>query len=347
VLLKYNKRQVKIMPGPITHYICGEAVVNEIDAEIKTIIQNNRQLYNVGTQGPDIYFYYLPGFLNRDIAGIGSKMHEGGVKNFISNLLDEAKGATEYEKKALTSYLCGYISHYALDCNTHPYIYYRSGFKTHNKKGGRVKFGLFHVKFETEIDEIFLKMFCQNTNITKKDISKKIGQITKISKEECFFTVNAIGKSVSKSYNLNMTGSQVYKSFLYINRFNEIINHTNNNSEEIIIAQSLKISSREEEIIKNIYNKNNVDFFNIKKDVWYTPWNEEKEYRLTFCEMYQNAIIDSIKIINVVYKYLYTSKATKQEVLDVLGNKSFASGVDSEENITFYNHASVFYNKKK
>ncbi len=41
---------------------------------------------------------------------------------------------SETEREIAFSYIAGYLTHYVLDVNTHPYIYYKSGLKTdHNQ----------------------------------------------------------------------------------------------------------------------------------------------------------------------------------------------------------------------
>ena len=55
------------MPGFTTHYIFGMKAYNDLpNNQLKRIIAKYRWLYQLGLQGPDMFFYYIPVLRHRD-----------------------------------------------------------------------------------------------------------------------------------------------------------------------------------------------------------------------------------------------------------------------------------------
>lgn len=59
-----------IMPGFTTHYIFGMKAYNDMpNSQLKHIVAKYRWLYQLGLQGPDIFFYNIP-ILRHQITGM-------------------------------------------------------------------------------------------------------------------------------------------------------------------------------------------------------------------------------------------------------------------------------------
>ncbi len=114
------------MPGFITHYICAQAVLKAASPHVRKIVEEYSNLYNLGAQGPDIFYYYLPGLVKKQTRGIGNRLHQENPGAFIMNLADAIQNADEKDKPMLFAYTAGYITHYALDSATHPFVYAHS-----------------------------------------------------------------------------------------------------------------------------------------------------------------------------------------------------------------------------
>ena len=63
------------MPSTYAHYRFGQEVLKELPNDIKKIIIENKELYDIGLHGPDLLFYYLP-LKTNEINSIGYNMHE-------------------------------------------------------------------------------------------------------------------------------------------------------------------------------------------------------------------------------------------------------------------------------
>ena len=72
------------MPTTYAHYTFGKEVLKYLDDEIREIIAENIELYNIGVHGPDILFYYGPLKSNR-INKIGNEIHGKKAAYFFEN----------------------------------------------------------------------------------------------------------------------------------------------------------------------------------------------------------------------------------------------------------------------
>lgn len=106
------------MPATYAHYIFGKKVYKELPEDIKEMVRENRAAYLLGLHGPDLVFYYRPLGKN-SVNQRGVQMHRELAREFFE------KGRQEYQKKpsyVLLSYLCGFLCHFMLDSECHPYI---------------------------------------------------------------------------------------------------------------------------------------------------------------------------------------------------------------------------------
>lgn len=145
------------MPDFWTHLIAGEEITAGIkDKEIRTLLNNNYQLFNYGCQGADFFFYkdFWPWKKSEIGSKKGEQIHSLSGKELFKELLLAYKKEEIYAQSKLTDsdfkknnlvYLLGFISHYALDRECHPFII---------KNGGRDKK---HKLIEASIDIYIMK----------------------------------------------------------------------------------------------------------------------------------------------------------------------------------------------
>lgn len=106
------------MPTTYAHDLFGKRVYQRLDEETKRKIKEHQDLFQIGVHGPDILFYHEP-FHKNPVSGLGSKMHQELAAEFFK----EGKKRCQKEKDdALLVYLLGFICHFMLDSNCHPYI---------------------------------------------------------------------------------------------------------------------------------------------------------------------------------------------------------------------------------
>jgi hypothetical protein len=116
--IKGIERKWTKMPATYAHYIFGKKVYKALPQDIKEIINENRPAYLLGLHGPDLVFYYRSFGKNR-VNQLGVQMHKEPAAKFFE------KARKQYQKRpnyVLLSYLCGFLCHFMLDSECHPYI---------------------------------------------------------------------------------------------------------------------------------------------------------------------------------------------------------------------------------
>ena len=107
------------MPAFYAHKRFGAQVAKILPADLSTIVTKHYTAYDIGLQGPDIYFYYRPCYINRIIkTGIG--LHHAPARDFFENALRVMKKTPR--DSAQYAYLMGFIAHFTLDSECHGYV---------------------------------------------------------------------------------------------------------------------------------------------------------------------------------------------------------------------------------
>lgn len=107
------------MPTTYAHYKFGMEVLKKLNNNIKKVILDNIELYNIGLHGPDILFYFNP-LKSNEISIMGHAIHSREARQFFVDARNTINTSSDYE--ASLSYIAGFICHYMLDSQCHPYI---------------------------------------------------------------------------------------------------------------------------------------------------------------------------------------------------------------------------------
>ena len=101
------------MPDIVVHTSFGAEVLE------RTKIDVDRDIFNFGLLGPDpylFYHFYIAPFRHR-VNLYSSVMHREHTGDFLAELIKRSRFSRE-----MFSYAAGFLCHYALDSNTHPFI---------------------------------------------------------------------------------------------------------------------------------------------------------------------------------------------------------------------------------
>lgn len=187
------------MPAAYSHYRLGQLVLDELNQPLKHVLETNQDLFDIGLHGPDILFYNRP-YIHSKINRLGSAMHKERADIFFYQALEilkETKSAPQF------AYLCGFICHYILDSNCHPYI------NTIIKETG-----VTHFEIETELDRYFMVKDRLDPLRTKLTDHIKVNDHT-LNNIEPYFkaTKKELYKSLKgmKFYDRLLLASQFYK----------------------------------------------------------------------------------------------------------------------------------------
>lgn len=319
------------MPGLISHYICGETVLGKLDEKRRFEIEKHRQLYNIGTQGPDIFFYYLPTLFRKNIKNIGSIMHKTNVGEYMEQMITLCE-CLENNMNAI-SYICGYLTHYCLDCNAHPYIYYKTGFDTNEKvkKHKALKHSMYHRNFETAIDVCLLKIIN-----SEKPSDRKLWQLIKINRKESNIVAKIIKDALFNTYKISISEKQIYNAMSHMVILTRFLQSKTGKRKKLMgFIEDKTIGERLCSSLIHMQEINDgIDYLNINKKIWHKPWDNSKDIDLTFMDLFFISVEESVSMINGIFDFK-EKKISKNELISMIGSRSLLSGIHTEEEIIF------------
>lgn len=149
------------MPASLTHHLFARQSIERIGAQLP-FVQGNERVVGVGSQGPDPFYFYgfVPWKKHRDkqeVNAIGTLFHAGDPTDTIVPLIDGLKHFDGAEKRVAAAYLYGFLMHYVLDRQLHPYVFFHSGFDLEN--GFAPPYNADHARFEACLDTAMMAHF--------------------------------------------------------------------------------------------------------------------------------------------------------------------------------------------
>lgn len=149
------------MPGFTTHYMFGVKNLQQLRRSISTdtlvhSIDGHKTVFQLGLQGPDIFFYHPASSLRK--LSPGSAVHRERTGDFLKCLIQAPELFwKEEECQIAQAYAAGFIGHYILDTQMHPYVYYKTGHGETLKEKGYAN----HIALETDIDTCILMRYAK------------------------------------------------------------------------------------------------------------------------------------------------------------------------------------------
>ncbi|WP_411675984.1 zinc dependent phospholipase C family protein [Caproicibacter sp.] len=137
------------MPGLYAHFLFGLKVKDLLPEDLLRVVEEHREEYLLGLQGPDLLFYYHP-LRRKPVTGV--KIHwepaSGFMENAASVLRESSKDAGRL------AYIIGFICHFTLDSGCHPVI-----------REFMEQDGLSHAAIETEFDRLLMRRHRVDPNL--------------------------------------------------------------------------------------------------------------------------------------------------------------------------------------
>ena len=331
------------MPSLITHYLCGNKWLNQLDQEaVKSLVMKYRQVFNVGTQGPDILFYYRiwPWYKTNGIDKIGSKMHSEKISEVFQEGLIYIQ-TTKENRDLLTAYFLGYASHYALDSNTHPYIYYMTGFA--EEKGFKGQYSCYHSMFEKAIDIQMLEMEQKQCHT---DI--KVDSFIRLNSHEALTIGNMYSSILAKVFNISITPKQVATAITDMRNIYSFLEDKTGKKMKLFNWLEKKLNYNNY-VTSNMYThtlNKDFDYLNHQELPWQLPWDNTAVKNDSFFQLYNNAIDETNRLSQGILNYLEGNKSL-EATMEIIGNKSFSTGVDCDAGIEMKYHNCIYEQQTK
>ena len=127
------------MPAIYAHHKFGEYVYTALNDELKELILPHKTAFQIGLQGPDIFFFYRPWKKNKMVE-YGNNLHEKPAKVLFQKGFGLERGSASY------AYMLGVVCHFALDSTCHPFV---NQFEQES--------GVNHIEIESEFEKMLLR----------------------------------------------------------------------------------------------------------------------------------------------------------------------------------------------
>jgi hypothetical protein len=301
------------MPGFITHYLCAQATLSKLSPEIQSTVAECKNIYNIGAQGPDIFFYYLPGLIKKRTKNIGVQLHRENAGGFLLSMADGTKKIGDAQEQAiLFSYTAGFLSHYALDVSAHPYVYALTTVKERAGMHNRVE----HRKLETAIDVLMLKLMSG-----KKPAAYALWQLICADAWQMRSASGAVSSAIQSVYGRNVQASEVYKAMRYMVQLTRILQSGTGRRKRLMeLVENHTVGAHVASCMVHAQRVDDEsDCLNMKKTAWHPTRND------SFVELYQAAVDNGIFMIDSLFAYL-RGEISRNALIKIIGNRSLQTG---------------------
>ena len=239
------------MPSTLTHYIFNKPLAKD---------EKYRDIFLLGGQGADVLFFYGYNLLKREnakeIREIGTLLHQINPDIIYMKMLTYAFNKQGEEKEILVNFIRGFMYHYALDRNIHPYVFYNTGFPYTDKR-----YNVYHSKFESILDTLLSKEY---------DCKRSTRSVLKASKNHVKVCSKMLSEILNNYFNIDFFNENsfyiAYKDF----RFVRLMVDSKFGIKKAIFTAFLKNS-----VIDNISQPKKVrdcyDYLNKSKSTWINP----------------------------------------------------------------------------
>lgn len=313
-------RKEYAMPSFVTHYLYGvESFQQTKNNALKAVIKKHKQVYCLGLQGPDLFLYDFLMALQTPFRGMGRKLHNDRTRDYIFTLVDHTmKLKHPKEKEIAMAYTAGFICHYLLDSNTHPFIYYHSGQK--DITNPLHAFAL-HSQFETTLDAN-MYLYKTGDSITHFPFYKTIA----LKKDEAKITARLLKNTINETYFYHKPTLSTKRVLLSMkSMYLEIkqLQDPSGGKQKLFhaidqVCPGYPILSS---MISNGFLNPSKDMLNLQKKPWYSPWEPDVIYTKSYPELFH----ESLSLSKAVFDTLYTTDFTALHKLIL--NRSYNTGL--------------------
>lgn len=311
------------MPGFVTHYLFGVNSYKSLkNNNLKDIIKNNRRVFGLGLQGPDLFFYFIPATVGMKV-NIGNIMHKEKTNDFFHEMIkyvSEIHSETDYE--IACAYIHGFMGHYLLDTSMHPYVYGRVGTSTSQKTMGK------HYGLETDIDRELLWHY---KHMRQADFSHS--EKISLTSYEMNVIAKLLHKTIYRTYHKDISVKLIkyaivsfYMECVMLSDSTELKYKAINGFEHHVFGYDILSPL----LINDIPHTD--DPCNEQHKEWHNPWDDTHSDNASVYDIFKKAGERYTQYMNIMQTALDSSyhllDDNSSEILDKLENKSYTSGLD-------------------
>ncbi len=322
------------MPNLVTHYLCGlDAFKSLKNSNCRQLIDEYRNVFNLGLQGPDILFYYevWPWSSKSLDTNIGQTMHISKVNRMFRAFIDYIILQSGYVKNVLTVYLMGFICHNIMDSIAHPYIFYRSGFNTFEKNNENL-FLCYHRRFETSVDVLLCKKF-----LNKKVYEISPDSLIKVNETE-LSQISEMYKSAVKSvYNSDISTKKIIRAVKEMQLVEKLLKDPRGLKKKLVgfidnVFYGFPLFSS---LIFPLELKDGLDYLNLSRREWCMPHDETIKSSKSFVDLFYEASEKTRCLCDELYFAFFQNSSNISNIINQLGNNSYTTGIDCDKQAVF------------
>lgn len=313
------------MPATITHSYFTIDVYDVLPDDIKKKISLSR-FKMFGQAFDPIMFYNLFSILpGKKIRKKDDYFHQNKTRDFFINMLKIMREKNLTYDLECCSFLAGFICHYVLDSNLHPFIIYKTG-EFDKKNPLTYKYNNIHTFMETFIDNDMVKRR-ENINPYKFKLDKFCFDLKE-------FSINLdylIDSTFFKTYQIKDMSYIYYKSLKQMKNalvvFRKDRFGLKKNIYKLVDTFTFKNTFRFEAISYHYPLDDKHNFLNSDHKLWRNPTTYGMTSTESFLDLYMKSIHEAKNIICSSFDYL---NGKYIDLNKVFTNKNYVTGIDCD-----------------
>lgn len=288
------------MPSVLTHYGFNKDLINN---EI-TFLKGNEDIYLVGAQGPDPFFFYgiipfLKSKNGKEIRAFGNKLHKMDPCLVFEKMIEFAND--NKEKDILYAYILGAGLHYILDRKIHPYVFYKTGFSDDKKM--KKKYFVDHTLFETNLDVLLMGGIYNDYRCSPIDsIRCDDEKIEEVSEMYEYVSKNILGLSVIDDDSFE----EAYEHMCKVEKLLYSRKGVKKSIVSLLFKNTPFNTMMHPRVVKD---DDKIDYLNLKKKKWQDP-SSGKEFEKSFYELIDEAREEAKEWFNIVVSFYKGDKVS-------------------------------------
>ena len=312
------------MPATITHAYFMKDLYEVLPDNITSKIDLNRS--KMFAQSTDsIMFYNLLSIKpSHNLRKFQYYFHTHKTNDFFINLLDYVK-EHNIDDKDTYSFIVGFITHFVLDSNIHPYIIYKTGFFDKKKKE-TYKYNGIHHFMEAFLDNDLIKRR-ENIDPYKFNISKFCFDTKKFSND----LNNTIDYTFYTTFNIKNMSYKYYRSLKQMKTCLRLFRMDRFGIKKffykIIDTFTPRSMFRFEAVSYHLPLEDKHNYLNNNHTMWKNPVDENITSTESFVDLYLKSLEEARNISIKVFEYL---NGKDIDLKSLFLNKSYVSGLDCD-----------------
>lgn len=299
------------MPGIYAHYAFGFRALKASGRQGEEMLDTHREAFLLGCQGPDFCYYHMmrPGVDTDAWMNLAKTLHS----QKIGQMMREALMLTlKVKNNAVRAYFLGYITHYALDAYTHPYVFHHCNQKR------------YHLQFESAIDRCL--MLRDGFDPSRTPLYTLLGNVEKAQLKAITVFWHTLLQNVYNTHisqrELEQALTEMRRAFrLSLSRFG---------IKKRILETAAGRWGLKDDLLALFYADVHIikdDYLNEKRQPWSLPWDKSQERDLSFTMIEEEASAFACMCLEAVLS-CWEGKNTLAGTLGCIGQMSMLTGED-------------------